>query len=227
MLDAVFVVIGTALVLWGAIAAELTTAARVALPLLALAALGVTWWWLRWRKGRSGGHFLLGLRTVEDDSLMPAAPRWRGRGRLTLDVRRGVDPLRLAARPVTVPPPPRRRGQGLSSASTIISDDGVRHSVTGRTLIGRDGPSLGELGSSYVALADFGHTLDPVHAAVAPITEGVELTPISDVHPTLIDKGWEQEPVTLGTSVTVQFGSGFLLGDRRFSVARHEGGETG
>lgn len=226
VIDVAVVAMGGVLVLFGAIAGGFNTAAKVVLPLLALGALGAAWWWARWRTGRSVGHRLLGLRTVGDDSLMPAAPRWRGRGRRTLDVRRGVDPLRLFARPVSVPVAPSRRRQKLGTISAIVSDDGARHPITGRTLIGRDGQALHERGESFVALPDFGHTLEPVHAAVVPVSEGVEITPISDGHPTLVDRGWEQDSVSLGSTATVPFGSGFLLGDRRFSVARDEGGEA-
>lgn len=182
--------------------------------------LGIAWWQLRRLTGSSPGHALTRLRTVDDATGMPGRPRWRSRDRTALDTRAGLDPLHPS--PGRFALPARRADPaGRRSASLLlIADDGSTHSMLGPVAIGRDVRALRAVpGASPLVFADFGHTLDALHASVAPGPGHVTVRALSITHPTWVDDGWERRRLEAQGTVDLAPGAVFGLGDRTFRVA--------
>lgn len=211
------------LVIAGIIAAASSlSTARVLLAGVAasLAAVGVLVA-VRARTGSSPGHAAFGLRTTASTTGLPAWPFLTLGSRVTLDRRGGLDPLRLVpraprqAQPVQRANAPRRRRLLLQ----LHLDDGSALPIPGAVAIGRDARALTAIPQVQpLAILDFGHTLDAVHAVIEPAATGVRLHALSQQHPTQFAMGDQVHRLEPGHAVDVPLTSPFWLGDRRFAV---------
>lgn len=181
----------------------------------------------RW--GLTAGHLVLGLRTVDVATGVP--PGWGGllSGRLvTTDVRRGRDPLEVAAREDAgrVPIPavdPWGSSPGRVRRWTLVVDDGRVIDVDAPLVLGRR-PSDVSGTRTPVSLTDLSRTLSRNHVTVAPGADGLVVMDLGSANGTsLAVGGGSFEAIPAGVEVVVPFGARLAVGDRILVVAEREG----
>ncbi len=174
------------------------------------------------RTGRSPGHRVAGLRTVEKATGMPGRlGAVLARRCVTMDLRKGRDPLRLTPRPLpgmTAVPPPPRPAPTRAGAWSVVADDGSRLTIITPTLVGRnaDDPS-GRYAT--ITIPDVSKTLSRNHALLEPTPEGLRVTDIGSGNGSAVADGDRLHRIGKYQSVTVAPGTWLMLGRRFFEVS--------
>jgi len=175
------------------------------------------------RTGQGVGQRWLGLRVVDRDTALPGSPRALAARRcVTVDLRRGRDPL-------CVTPRPRPAGtsaaeawvrHGRSGVPVLVADDGSRWPITAPTLIGR---KASDPTGRYrtVTIPDVSKTLSRNHAVLEPGPGGLVVTDVGSANGTGVYQGGHLVLIDRDQPVTVPPGTRLGLGTRVFEV-RHE-----
>ena len=217
-----------------ALSASIVTGAGLLLPATALTAIPLTllalvlaaaWLTARWTLGRSVGHAALGLRSIDRISGMPGSPFRRGR--LTLDIRHGPDPLVLTPHALSIEPTSVVLPDWYTERDlVIVFDDGTRFRVRGACTIGRD-PKGGPPGATRIAVPDFSGSLAPTHLHVTLKVDVLTVTDLGSPTGTAVEVNGRSTPLVPNRPERVPAGSVLRLGDRRVTLQpRHEAPAT-
>lgn len=174
------------------------------------------------RTGRTPGHRILGHRTVEIATGLPATPRDLGRTR-TVDIRRGRDPVRIVPRggdlaPVLLDQWQLTASRALNAPVVLTMDNGIAFSLVGPTVIGRN-PSRVENASHILQVPDLSRTMSKSHALLEPQGGMLWVTDLGSMNGTAaaVDGG-PLEPLAAHVRTVVRTGSILEFGDRTATV---------
>jgi hypothetical protein len=174
------------------------------------------------RSGRTLGHRVLGVRTVDPTSGLPATIARLAHAR-TMDIRRGRDPIRLA--PSTGELAPNQGDQWRFTASRALDapviltlDNGMAFSLAGPTVIGRN-PAQVEGSSHLLQLPDLTRTVSKSHALLEPQGGMLWVTDLGSMNGTAVaEDGGELEPLTAHVRTVVRLGATIEFGDRLATI---------
>lgn len=172
------------------------------------------------RTGRSAGHQVTGLRTVDKTTGMPGTlAAVLARRCVAADLRVGRDPLRLVPLPLPriapippPPPPPARPG-----VFTVVADDGSRFAIASPTLVGR-GAHDPSGRYACVTIPDVSKTLSRNHALLEPAPDGLRVTDVGSGNGSAIVDGDHLHAISKYQSAAVRPGAQLVLGTRFFEV---------
>ncbi|MDO5052316.1 MAG: FHA domain-containing protein [Pseudoclavibacter sp.] len=182
---------------------------------------GGLWLWWRWTLGGGPAHALLGLRTVDGATGMPDRPFRRGRD--TLRIRAGADPLRLEPAPVRLSAVNETAPLWFAAKGIVlVFDDGSKHIVRHATVIGRD-PELDPANYLQLAVPDLSRSMAMSHVLLRMDGDEIVVTDLGDAAGTWIVEGGRERRLPRGDSQRVPFGSQLRLGRRRLALYRRSG----
>lgn len=170
------------------------------------------------RSGRTIGHRILGTRTVDPATGLPATIAGLARTR-TMDIRGGRDPVRLT--PSTGELAPNQGDQWRLTASRALDapvvltlDNGMAFSLVGPTVIGRN-PAQIEGSSHLLQLPDLTRTVSKSHALLEPQGGMLWVTDLGSMNGTAVaEDGGELEPLAAHVRTVVRLGATLEFGDR-------------
>lgn len=170
------------------------------------------------RSGRTIGHRILGTRTVDPATGLPATIAGLARAR-TMDIRGGRDPVRLT--PSTGELAPNQGDQWRLTASRALDapvvltlDNGMAFSLVGPTVIGRN-PAQIEGSSHLLQLPDLTRTVSKSHALLEPQGGMLWVTDLGSMNGTAVaEDGGELEPLAAHVRTVVRLGATLEFGDR-------------
>ncbi|MGW6130200.1 FHA domain-containing protein [Cellulomonas sp. NPDC055163] len=188
------------------------------------------------RHGRTPGHRVLRLRTVDARTGLPGSPLalLPARG-VTADLVRGRDPLQVV--PSALAPVPRTSapraadpwaaGRRQPSTVVLLTDDGSVLQVTGPTIVGRSpvDPTGAHL---LLGIPDLSRSISRSHALLEPHGASVWVTDLGSANGTAV--ALPGEPlVRLAPNVRVEapLGARLALGDRVVHLAQAQPAERG
>lgn len=174
------------------------------------------------RTGRTPGHRVLGQRSVDEATGLPATPARLARTR-TVDLRRGRDPVRVV--PHGTDGLPQLGEQWQMSASRALDapivltlDNGMAYSLVGPTVIGRN-PALVEPGTRLLQIPDLSRTMSKSHALLEPQGGVLWVTDLGSMNGTaVVEDGGPREPLEPHVRTVVRTGATIELGDRVATV---------
>jgi len=180
------------------------------------------------RTGRTPAQRALGLRTVARPTALPPTVRTLlATDVLTVDVRRGRDPLRFEPRPTAAPPvlpaamvvdPWAATGEHAGHV-VLLLDDGAVVPVPAPTVLGRN-PSPSRPDGLAVRVTDLSRTLSRSHVEVAPHPAGLQVTDLGSANGTAVAlPGAAFEVLVPGATAVIPVGGRLAIGDRTIVVA--------
>ncbi|MEV7972101.1 FHA domain-containing protein [Cellulomonas sp. NPDC089187] len=171
------------------------------------------------RTGRTVGHRLLGLRSVDVDTALP--PRRGMRHWITVDLRAGADPLALF--PLAVPRLPGgpdlwspRRAESAAAVAVLV-DDGTVLAIAGPTVLGR---SPHDPTHAVARVTDLSRTLSRNHVLLDPVDAGVRVTDLGSANGTAVaGPGEAFRALEPHRGVVVPLGARIAIGERVLLLA--------
>jgi hypothetical protein len=177
------------------------------------------------RHGRSPGHRLVGLRSVDRRTALPGSLRvLTPRHGLTADLRHGRDPLRLvpaALAPLAAGADPWLAGAGRPAPAgvVLIGDDGSVLPIARSTIVGRN-PADPSGVHRLLGIPDLSRTISRSHALLEPDGSTVWVTDLGSANGTAVAApGQAFEYLHPGVRVAAPVGAQLALGDRVVRVA--------
>jgi hypothetical protein len=177
------------------------------------------------RHGRSPGHRLLGLRSVDRRTALPGNLRVLApRHGLTADLRHGRDPLQLvpaALAPLTDDVDRWHTGTGRAAPAgvVLIGDDGSVLPIPRSTIVGRNPVDPAGL-HRLLGIPDLSRTISRSHALLEPDGSTVWVTDLGSANGTAVAApGQAFEYLQPGVRVAAPVGAQLALGDRVVRVA--------
>lgn len=174
------------------------------------------------RTGRTPGHRILGVRTVDAATGLPAGARRLGSTR-TLDVRRGHDPVRIVPHgterlPVLSDQWQLTASRALNAPIVLTLDNGMAFSLVEPTVIGRN-PARVEPASQLLQIPDLSRTMSKSHALLEPQGGMLWVTDLGSMNGTAVAvDGGPLEPLAPHVRTVVRTGATIELGDRIATV---------
>lgn len=174
------------------------------------------------RSGRTIGHRVLGTRTVDSTTGLPATALGLGSTR-TVDVRQGHDPVRIMPRSGELAPNQGEQwrftaSRALNAPIVLTLDNGMAFSLVGPTVIGRN-PSQIEGSSHLLQLPDLTRTVSKSHALLEPQGGMLWVTDLGSMNGTAVaEDGGELEPLPPHVRTVVRLGATLEFGDRLAGV---------
>lgn len=191
------------------------------------------------RHGRGLGGLIAGVRIVDTVNLLPAipfVPHGAEHARpVTLDVRRGRDPVTAALTPWTelkgqprtetydieVTRPHYLRHGVPQGSVVLIFDSGLVHWFTGACMVGRSPVTV--FGEDVLSLPDISRQLSPNHVEVRELADEsgamqLWVTDQGSAAGTFIEIGTQVEQLPAELGVRIQSGMAIRIGEHRFRV---------
>lgn len=143
------------------------------------------------RHGRSPGHRILGLRTVDSRTGLPPTLRTIGRGRTrTVSLRGRRDPSLITpdmnlAIPQQQHQWNRTAAHGDALATALTFDSGLSFTLLGPTVLGRY-PALVDGADHLLQIPDLTRSISKVHALLEPKVGMVQVTDLGSVNGTAV-----------------------------------------
>lgn len=175
------------------------------------------------RTGRTPGHRVLGLRTVDGSTGLPPTAPAMARTR-TVNIRTGRDPIGVTPMPHASTPANTEQWQqtvtGTFDAPIILTlDDGQAYTLIGPTVLGRN-PTLTGGADHILQIADLSRTISKNHALAEPQGGALWLTDLGSMNGTSVAAdGMPAQPVPAQIRTLVQLGSRLELGERTVIVS--------
>ncbi|MFC7403989.1 FHA domain-containing protein [Georgenia alba] len=175
----------------------------------------------RHRTGQSAGHRLLRLRTVDRRTALPHVLA-RGAA-LTVDLRKGRDPLHLQPAPATAVSDRNQWGRGknvqLVSRLVLVADDGFTHRLESATIIGRNPTNPPGMDHRLVGVTDLSRTMSKSHALLEPSVDSLIVVDLSSTNGTAVARpGGRFERIPPRARVNVPVGSRIAFGDKVMEI---------
>lgn len=170
------------------------------------------------RTGRTIGHRLLGARTIDPTTGLPASATGLLRSR-TMDVRAGRDPVRILPRSGELAPNHGDQwsltaSRSLNAPIVLTLDNGMAFSLVGPTVIGRN-PAQIEGSSHLLQLPDLSRTVSKSHALLEPQGGMLWVTDLGSMNGTAVaEDGGALQPLEPHVRTVVRVGATLELGDR-------------
>ena len=174
------------------------------------------------RSGRTPGHRILGVRTVDASTGLPATLTGLGHTR-TVDIRHGHDPVRIVPRSGDVAPNQGDQwrltaSRALNAPIILTLDNGMAFSLVGPTVIGRN-PAQLEGSSHLLQLPDLTRTVSKSHALLEPQGGMLWVTDLGSMNGTAVgEDGGELEPLAPHVRTVVRLGATIEFGDRLAAI---------
>lgn len=210
---------------------------------LLFAACGATQVVARMARGRSLGHLLMGLRTVDDlAAASPGVSGLHGRSTLTADLRRGRDPLTSSVGELAVdrirlqhpgraddvgagaaPMPPIDDAAG-AAAVLLVLDSGESHRLERSVLVGRLPQADDDAAHDLLPWPDLSRTLGRTHALLEWSGTTLWVTDLgSPAGSSIVDHRGARQPLVSGMRGAAAPGWTVELGSRRITVRAEHG----